>query len=164
MSSILPLKKVVTGGQTGTDRALLDVALELGLPCGGWCPKGRLAEDGIIADRYPLVETATEAVEERTELNARDSDGTVILIFGPPTGGTLFTIECAEKYARPFFEVDMDAGFYADQIVSLEKWRRANDIQVLNVAGPRESLRPGRIYLKSVDFLKCYFTTYQSIQ
>lgn len=76
--------KIVSGGQTGVDRAALDVALELGLPCGGWCPKGRKAEDGVIHSRYPLKETPSEEYNERTTWNVRDSDGTLIVSDAPP--------------------------------------------------------------------------------
>src|SRR5262245_51361441 len=73
------ISKIVSGGQTGVDRAALDVALELGIPCGGWCPKGRLAEDGPIPERYPLKETTLRVYPQRTEWNVRDSDGTLVL-------------------------------------------------------------------------------------
>src|SRR5438552_18876277 len=84
-----------SGGQTGVDRAALDVALELGLPCGGWCPKGRRAEDGPIPARYPLIETSSPFYPQRTKRNVLDSDGTLILTFGCPTGGTALTIRTA---------------------------------------------------------------------
>src|SRR6266571_9073801 len=82
------VSKIVSGGQTGVDRAALDVALELGIPCGGWCPRGRRAEDGIIPERYPLIETPTTAYPQRTERNVRDSDGTLVLTVGRADGGT----------------------------------------------------------------------------
>ncbi|MHC4448286.1 MAG: YpsA SLOG family protein, partial [Planctomycetota bacterium] len=73
------MRKIVSGGQTGVDRAALDVAMELGVPCGGWCPQGRLAEDGEIDARYPLTETSRAHAAQRTEWNVRDSDGTLII-------------------------------------------------------------------------------------
>ena len=82
------LTRIVSGGQTGVDRAALDVALELSIPCGGWCPKGRKAEDGALPARYPLKETPSEEYAQRTTWNVRDSDGTLILTHGAPTGGT----------------------------------------------------------------------------
>ena len=83
------IDKIVSGGQTGADRAALDVALELGLSTGGWIPRGRRAEDGAIPERYEeLVESDSESYERRTELNVRDSDATVVFSFGPPTGGS----------------------------------------------------------------------------
>src|SRR5947209_11260398 len=87
------IAKIVSGGQTGVDRAALDVALELGLPCGGWCPKGRRSEGGRIPERYPLRETTSAAYPARTRRNVLYSDGTLVLTNGPPTGGTALTIE-----------------------------------------------------------------------
>src|SRR5438445_1429872 len=94
-------EKVISGGQTGVDRAALDVALELGVPAGGWCPKGRKAEDGSLAPRYPLTETPSEEYWQRTEWNVRDSDGTLVLTRGAPTEGTAYTIEVAKKLGKP---------------------------------------------------------------
>src|SRR5947209_12411896 len=93
--------KIVSGGQTGVDRAALDVALELGLPCGGWCPKGRLAEDGVVPDRYPLDEAPTASYPERTRLNVRDSDATLVLSWGAPQGGTLLTVRACQGQGKP---------------------------------------------------------------
>ena len=104
-----PIRKIVSGGQTGVDRAALDVALELGVACGGWCPKGRRAEDGTIAERYPLTETSTRAYPERTRRNVLDSDGTLILARGRPTGGTALTIKIAAETGKPCFIVDLSA-------------------------------------------------------
>src|SRR5262245_54833883 len=92
--------KIISGGQSGVDRAALDVALELGIPCGGWCPKGRRAEDGPLPDRYPLDETQTSFYPERTRRNVRDSDGTLILADGAAKGGTALTIELAEQMQK----------------------------------------------------------------
>jgi hypothetical protein len=156
MTQTLLLTKIVTGGQTGTDRAVLDVAIKLGIPWGGWCPKGRLAEDGMIAEKYKLKETPEAAVEQRTEFNARDSDGTLILLFGSPTGGTLFTIECAEKHNKPYYLWDTALGINPQISDEIEAWRSDNAISVLNVAGPRESLLPGTIYSKSYELLHTY--------
>ena len=87
----MPVRRIVSGGQTGVDRAALDVAKVLRFERGGWCPKGRLAEDGRIPDDYPLRETETTDYAERTKLNVRDSDGTLILTMGPPVGGLIVT-------------------------------------------------------------------------
>ncbi|MEZ6054758.1 MAG: putative molybdenum carrier protein, partial [Planctomycetaceae bacterium] len=83
---------IVSGGQTGVDRAALDVGLDLDLPCGGWCPRGRKAEDGPIDERYPLKETESAKYDVRTRRNVRDSDGTLVLTVGDPIGGTALTV------------------------------------------------------------------------
>jgi hypothetical protein len=134
------MRKVISGGQTGVDRAALDVALRLGLACGGFCPRGRRAEDGPIDARYPLVETPTDDYAERTEWNVRDSDGTLVLTRGRPTGGTALTIELARRLGRPLHVVDLERG---PDPIPAERWLAAARIQVLNVAGPRESQQPG---------------------
>lgn len=133
-------KKVVSGGQSGVDRAALDTALALGIPCGGWCPRDRYAEDGRIAERYPLAETPSGDTAQRTEWNVRDSDGTMILTINEPSGGTVLTIRFARAMARPFLIVDLAAPLDHDQA---RLWIRENRIGVLNVAGPRESKCPG---------------------
>jgi hypothetical protein len=97
----LPITKIISGGQTGVDRAALDVAIELELPCGGWCPRGRLAEDGTVPDRYPLQETRSAEYAERTERNVIDSDGTLIIATRPLTGGTALTVELAHRRDKP---------------------------------------------------------------
>jgi len=134
------IRRIVSGGQTGVDRAALDAALSLGLPCGGWCPRGRKAEDGPIDSRYPLVETASEDYAERTRENVRDSDGTLVLTRGRPSGGTALTISLARKAGRPLLVLDLRRD---PDPVEVPRWARAHDVSVLNVAGPRESQRPG---------------------
>ena len=84
--------KIISGGQTGADRAALDVALTLSLPIGGWCPQGRRAEDGVIPDRYPLLETPERNYQARTRRKIEDSDGTLILNLGQLGGGTALTV------------------------------------------------------------------------
>jgi len=147
------VKKIVSGGQTGVDRAALDFALESKIPCGGWCPRGRLAEDGRIPERYPMKETPTEIYEERTRFNVRDSDGTLILGFGDPKGGTAYTIETALTFGKPLWIVDLEKEFETEPV---SEWIVRNFILVLNVAGPRESGAPG-IYEKAKAFLSALF-------
>jgi len=144
------LTKIISGGQTGVDRAALDVALELGLPCGGWCPRGRRAEDGPLSPRYPLVETPRKAYPQRTEWNVRDADGTLVLFRGAPDRGTSLTLALAKRYGRPRLALDLAGDIDPGQVRS---WLAAGDIQVLNVAGPRESRTPG-IYLEAARFLR----------
>jgi hypothetical protein len=131
---------VVSGGQTGVDRAALDAARALGLPCRGWCPRGRRAEDGPIDPVYPLAETPDEDYSQRTEWNVRDSDGTLVLSRGRPKGGTAFTISVARRLRRPLLVVDLGEAPAPDEA---RRWIEAEAIAVLNVAGPRESQQPG---------------------
>ena len=143
-------EKIVSGGQTGVDRAALDTAQALGIPRGGWCPKGRKAEDGPIPERYPVAETESAAYEERTRRNVGDSDATLILAPGPLSGGTGLAAETAAAQGKPCLVADPlisvpDAQFVAD-------WLAENEVRVLNVAGPRESAQPG-IYRAAADFL-----------
>lgn len=135
------------------DRAALDVALELKLPCGGWCPQGRLAEDGPIPSRYPLIETPSADYAQRTEWNVRDSDGTLVLVNGPPTGGTAITIATAARLKKPVLALELDQPIES-RIV--DTWLRRHQIRVLNIAGPRESGRPG-IYAQAVLWLRKVF-------
>jgi hypothetical protein len=139
MGERLP-ERIVSGGQTGVDRAALDVALELGLGCGGWCPNGRLAEDGRIPDRYPLVETPSADYPQRTEWNVRDSGGTLILFRDELTGGSAFTARVAERSGRPCLAVDLKA---RPDLGRIRDWIANNEIRVLNVAGPRGGENPG---------------------
>jgi hypothetical protein len=132
--------KVVSGGQTGVDRAALDAARVLGLPCGGWCPRGRLAEDGRIDLAYPLTETPSADYAQRTEWNVRDSDGTLALLRGRATGGTVLTIALARRLGRPLLVLDLGSDPSPDEA---RRWIGASGIAVLNVAGPRESQKPG---------------------
>ena len=146
----IKIEKIISGGQTGVDRAALDAALELGIPCGGWCPKGRRAEDGVIPSKYPLEETSSPDYPQRTEFNVQDSDGTLILTWGPPMGGTLLTLKLARKHRKPCRLVDLAEGL---DVSSVREWLSKSGIETLNVAGPRESEAPG-IYEQALDFLR----------
>ena len=143
-------QKIVSGGQTGVDRAALDAALELEMSAGGWCPRGRRALDGAISDFYPLNETPSGRYEERTEWNVRDSDATLILHEGPLTGGTALTLSLAKRYARPFFLVELTE---LPGILAVRRWLWEETILVLNVAGPREVSCPG-IYARAYEFMR----------
>jgi hypothetical protein len=132
--------RVVSGGQTGVDRAALDAARALGVPCGGWCPRGRKAEDGPIDPLYPLVETPDDDYAQRTEWNVRDSDGTLVLTRGRPRGGTAFTIAVAQRLGRPHLVLDLASDPPPDEA---RRFVEDRGIEVLNVAGPRESQCPG---------------------
>ena len=133
------LFKIVTGGQTGVDRAALDVCLELKFPYSGYCPKGRIAEDGVIDEKYKLKETESSLYSERTRKNIEISDGT--LIFLPcvkeiPLDGTKLTIEILKKVKKPFLFISREEGSILEKSIG---WLEANNIQVLNIAGPRAS-------------------------
>ena len=143
------LRKIVSGGQTGVDRAALDAARASGLETGGWCPKGRRAEDGAIPAAYSLDETETAEYEDRTRLNVRDSDATLIITRGPLAGGALKTAAEARKLGRPHRVADLDQA--PDARVSA-RWIGETGARVLNVAGPRESEAPG-IYDAAQAFL-----------
>lgn len=145
--------RIVSGAQTGVDQAALDVALELGIPCGGWVPRGRIDERGRIPDRYPgLRETESADWSARTEANVRDSDGTMIISRGPLTGGSKYTREAARRLGRPWLHVDLERSRSAE-LDAARDWIAANGIEVLNVAGPRASKDPG-IYELAADLLR----------
>ena len=127
--------KIVSGGQTGVDRVALDTALDYGLSIGGWCPKNRKALDGPIPDKYPLQETKSSDYRVRTELNIRDSDGTLILNTGKLTGGTRLTHRLAVEQNRPVLVVQLDEQYDVGDVAG---WIKDNKINVLNIAGPRE--------------------------
>ena len=145
----LNLERVISGGQTGVDRAALDWAMECKIPCGGWCPAGRRAEDAPIDEKYPLKETTSHKYAQRTRWNVRDSDGTLILNIGELTGGTELTVKYCQQLEKSFLVVDLKEDFDPDPV---EEWITNNTISVLNIAGPRESSSPG-IGKRTIEFL-----------
>ena len=150
----MPLLKIVSGAQTGVDRAALDVALDLGFACGGWVPRGRLAEDGRVPHRYPVREIPSRGYAQRTVRNVRDSDATLILTRGSPTGGTALTLRTAEELGRPCLVADLAADASPSTV---QAWLRERRVRVLNVAGPRESTAPG-IHDEAAAFLRALLT------
>ncbi|HET7294206.1 MAG TPA: putative molybdenum carrier protein [Vicinamibacteria bacterium] len=146
--------RVFSGGQTGVDRAALDAAAAAGLSTGGFCPRGRLAEDGTVPDRYPLQETPSPDYAQRTEWNVRDSDATLILARGALRGGTAFTLEVARRLGRPALVVDLSRRPQPDTV---HAFCSAHGVRTLNVAGPRESVAPG-IYAEARAFLEAVFS------
>lgn len=144
MDTTKAVLRIVSGGQTGADRGGLDAALEVGIGIGGWCPKGRLAEDGRIPEKYPLAEMPSMEYLRRTEQNVIDSDATIVLTYGQPESGSGLTVEFAEKHKRLWFHADLDRGD-ADIIAELSTWISGLPKKnvVLNIAGSRESRSPG---------------------
>lgn len=146
--------KIISGGQTGADRAALDGAIELGMDYGGSIPKGRKAEDGPINAKYDrLTELPSPDYEVRTERNVIDSDATLIFTDGAPTGGTAFTVHCARKHRKPYLLVDFEKLTQEGAIPHIREWLNNIRPGILNVAGPRESKAPG-IYQKVLGTLK----------
>ena len=151
----MSITKLISGGQTGADRGGLDAALYCKVPHGGWCPKGRLSEDGTIPDKYDLQEMTTKDYLRRTEANVVDSDATVIFTYGLPSGGSLRTVEFARKHGKPYEEVNLLAVVRSRAVKNIVLWlsgKGENDYEdyeaiapeacILNVAGSRESKAP----------------------
>ncbi|GAB6038887.1 putative molybdenum carrier protein [Fundidesulfovibrio butyratiphilus] len=143
---------VISGGQTGVDRAALDAALALDMPVAGWCPRGRLAEDGAVPGRYALTETDSSGYTQRTGQNVRDACATLILTRGALGGGTRRTALCARRMGRPLFVARLGQTGPA----AVLRWIRLAGVLRLNVAGSRESLQPG-IYAQARRFLEGVF-------
>lgn len=134
--------KIISGGQTGVDRAALDVALWHGIKCGGWCPDGRLDEFGKIPDHYPVQELEGGGSAERTFQNVKDSDGTVILYSIELRSGTEQTIRFCIELERPHQPIDASRIATEDAAKVIADFVRKNKIDTLNVAGSRESEWP----------------------
>ena len=152
------IEKIISGGQTGVDQAALDVAIELNIPHGGWIPKGRKTEDGILPDKYQLKEMPTASYPPRTEKNILDSDGTLIICHGKLTGGSALTRKMAKKHDRPWLHLDMDKLSVSDASKTTASWIDQNNVQVLNVAGSRASKNP-EIHKTTVEILKTALTS-----
>jgi hypothetical protein len=133
------LQKIISGGQTGTDRAALDVAIEMGIPHGGRIPKGRKTEKGRLSARYQLKETDTMDYAQRTELNVINSDATLLFSHGTLTGGSALTKALAKKYHKPCLHIDLDKIDENKATKLIKLWLQTRNVHILNVAGPRES-------------------------
>ena len=144
--------KIISGGQTGADRAALDVAIKLGILHGGWIPKGRLTENGKLDDKYQLNEMDTANYNKRTEQNVIDSDGTLILSHGKLTGGSDYTRDMVLRHGLPWLHIDLNKTQSSRAVRQTRSWIAEHEIKVLNVAGPRASKDPA-IYLSTTDIL-----------
>jgi len=147
------VKKIISGGQTGVDQAALDVAIKLGISHGGWIPKGRLTENGMLDDKYHLKEMETDNYNKRTEQNVIDSDGTLIISHGKLTGGSEYTRDMALSHERPCLHIDLNRIKSLQAAKQIKYWLAEHDIEVLNVAGPRASKDPS-IYRSTADVLE----------
>lgn len=134
--------RIVSGGQTGVDRGGLDAAIALGIDHGGWCPRGRRAEDGTIPERYQLREATSADYARRTEANVVDSDGTLIVARGPLGGGSALTADCARKHGRPLLVLDVATTEAGEAVAMIRAFVADYAIATLNVAGPRGSKAP----------------------
>ena len=139
---VLRQVKIISGGQTGVDRAALDVALKRGIECGGWCPAGRLDEFGRIPDRYPLRELEPGGFTERTLQNVKDSDGTVIIYLGKLGGGTEQTVRFCRELRQPHELIDASQISPENAAELISDFICKHKIEILNVAGPRQSEWP----------------------
>ncbi|MCW1913076.1 putative molybdenum carrier protein [Luteolibacter sp. GHJ8] len=141
----MAIRKIISGGQTGADRAALDWAIENQIPHGGFCPMGRLAEDGPIPTSYALLETKTDKYPERTKLNVETSDATLVIVGDSKlTGGSKLTVTHAEKRQKPVLVV-FAAGAEQPtdlQIDEVRTWLEDREPLALNVAGSRASTSP----------------------
>jgi predicted Rossmann-fold nucleotide-binding protein len=151
--------KIISGGQTGADRAGLDCARMLGITTGGWCPRGRRAEDGMVPPEYPMRETQETDYRIRTQKNIEEADGTIVFIDGSITveSGSALTVRRCVRMGKPHMLLDLSVWSTEDAAKSVRAFVRGQNVRVLNVAGSRASLAP-KIWQKVVDVLKRAFT------
>jgi hypothetical protein len=150
------LTKIISGGQTGADQGALDAAIKLGIPYGGWIPKGRKTEEGPLPKKYQLIEMPTADYAKRTMKNVVESDGTLILSHGDLTGGSKFTEEHAETMERPCLVIDFNKTNMFQAAMTAADWIRENSIRILNVAGPRASHDP-KIHNATMDLISSIY-------
>lgn len=156
------IKKIISGGQTGADRAGLDVARHCGIDHGGVVPRGRKAEDGGVPPWYQMDELSTSSYPVRTEKNILDSDGTLIVSHGRLTGGSALTRKLAKKHRKPWIHVVLGKFAHRDAVQMVKKWIDRNGIDILNVAGPRASKDP-LIYSETVELLCSALSSYSQV-
>lgn len=144
MTTTAKLEKIISGGQTGADRGGLDAARTCGIVHGGWCPRGRLAEDGMIPQCYRLQETVGCDYAERTKANVLEADATLIFSYGPLCDGSLLTAEFAHANGKPYLHIDLQEHDTAQSCKEIIQWVQGiPDVRILNIAGSRESKSPG---------------------
>ena len=147
------IRKIISGGQTGVDRAALDAAINLAVAHGGWIPKGRITEAGPLPEKYKLKETRSSSYADRTEKNVQDGDGTLIIARGLLTGGTEYTREMAIKHKRPWLHIDLSQMAAFQAASAINQWILQNEIEILNVAGPRASKDPA-VYQEALNIIE----------
>jgi len=136
------IERIISGGQSGVDRAALDFAIACKIPHGGWCPRGRWAEDGPVPESYRLKETPDSAPAQRTEWNVRDSDATLVLSIGPTlSGGSKQTVEFALRHGKPCLHLSRRRDG-KQAAAKLAAFLNEHGVKTLNVAGPRKSQEP----------------------
>jgi hypothetical protein len=150
------IRKIISGGQTGVDQAALDAAINLAVAHGGWIPKGRLTESGPLPEKYKLKETRSSSYADRTARNVQDADGTLIIARGLLTGGSEYTREMAIKYKRPWLHIDLSQTAAFQAASAINQWILQNEIEILNVAGPRASKDP-TVYQEALNIIESVY-------
>ena len=151
------IQRIISGGQTGVDRAALDFAIARQIPHGGWCPAGRRAADGVLDTRYQLVETESSGYRQRTKHNVRDADATLIIYRGRLEGGSLLTRDLATGHGKPLLLCDLHDPT-EELLAAWQDWLVSHPIAILNIAGPSEARNPG-IYLQASALLELFWST-----
>ena len=150
------LLKIISGGQTGVDRAALDAAIKMDIDHGGWIPKGRLTEEGPLPDSYAMKETRSSDYAERTGKNIKEADATLIISQGKLTGGSALTLQLAQEYQKPCLHIDLELQAAFQAAITISQWIAGEQIEILNVAGPRAS-KDLQIYSKTRKLLETVF-------
>ena len=150
------LLKIISGGQTGVDRAALDAAIKMDIAHGGWIPKGRLTEEGPLPESYAMRETQGSDYAERTGKNIEEADATLIISRGKLTGGSALTLRLAKEYQKPCLHIDLEQQAAFQAAITISQWIAGEQIEILNVAGPRASKDP-QIYSKTRKLLETIF-------
>jgi hypothetical protein len=151
----MTIARIVSGGQTGADQGGWDAAIYCQLPYGGWVPRGKKTENGTIPDRFAgYTEHVSPDYLARTQANVVDSDATVVFSMGPPTGGSLRTVEFCQRHRRPCLAVDLREP-REELVRKIVEWVKTDCPSncTLNVAGSRESKSPGIGHLVMVRLI-----------